>query len=465
MNVYNLKNIENCYVCGNIDRNLDRFINSITSNLSHFKKKEHKKEIERQERLKARANENAMMLRGMNMGRGHRVQAMQEPHPMKKMKSSYMMGLGSCYDNSAIIVSGNCGIGTKSKKYYEELFSGLDKVLAANNCYLFFVRGNNDDPSYFENKVIDFEHVKTLPDYSVVVFKTYNCLCIGGSVSIDKEWKLSQEELFGRKMFWENEAPNFDEEKLTEILKEFRISFVVSSTAPSFVYPGTNAFKRSKWFSNDKTVLKEFTKERKTIDKVYEHIMDSESKPYMWFYGRFKMGHQDKINDILFSSIAPYQMMQVNNLLMAFFSIDPSKELGVNDHTFDGLFEEYKKEKGISSGLLRGINYHDVINELDAPRMEEPQEDEFLDEILEGEEDGDIDAGDEEVREDDGRENDAPVGAEEILRQWHVDLAATHQEQAADLTNVRINARTPTADDLRWEINPFAANNIVQTTR
>ena len=142
---------------------------------------------------------------------------------------------------------------------------------------------------------------------------------------------------------------------------------------------------------------------------------------------------------------------------MAFFSIDPSKELGVNDHTFDGLFEEYKKEKGISSGHLHGINYHDVINELDAPRMEEPQEDEFLDEILEEEEDGDIDAGEEEAREDDGRENDAPVGAEEMLRQWHADWAAAHREQHADLGN---------ADDMQWEItNPFAVNNVAQARR
>jgi hypothetical protein len=38
MNVYNFKKIEKCYVFGNIDRNMDRFIKTITSNISKFKK-------------------------------------------------------------------------------------------------------------------------------------------------------------------------------------------------------------------------------------------------------------------------------------------------------------------------------------------------------------------------------------------------------------------------------------------
>lgn len=334
MNVYNLKNIENCYVCGNIDRNLDRFIKSVTSNLSHFEKKEHKKEAERQARLKARSEIPSMGLGGRLM-----------PHSGRKVKASFYGLSFNNYDNTLIIVSGNCGIGIKSKKYYEDTFAELDKVLAANNSYIFFVRGNNDDPSYFENKAIDFEHVKTLPDYSVVALKNYNCLCIGGSVSIDKEWKLSQEKQFGIKMFWENEAPIFDEKKLDEILNEFNISCVVTSTAPTFVYPGTNSFKRSKWFSNDKTILKEFNKERKTMDKIYENIMDCDHKPYLWFYGRFKLGQNSKTNDIMFVSLTQYQTMQISNLLMSFFGIDPSKELGSNDQATEKLFEEKKPSK------------------------------------------------------------------------------------------------------------------------
>lgn len=337
MNVYNLKNIERCCVCGNIDRNLSRFIETITSNLSNFKKKEHKMEKERQERLKLKTSE------GMDLfGRGRALS-------INKSAKMAFNPMDSEYNDTLIIVSGNCGIGTKSKQYYDDVFGELDKILAANNCYIMFVRGNNDNPSYFEDRLIDFEHIKTLPDYSVVALKNYNCLCIGGSVSIDKEWKLAQESLVGKKIYWENEAPIYDEKKLDEILSEFKIACVITSTAPTFVYPGTNSYRRSKWFSDDKSISKEFNKERKTIDKIYERIMDSETKPYTWFYGRFKMGHSDKVNDILFTSLAQFQMANFNTLLMAHFGINPLQTLGTNEHTFDAIIDDGGKKTMNSS--------------------------------------------------------------------------------------------------------------------
>lgn len=435
MNVYNLKNIENCYVCGNIDRNLDRFIKSVTSNLSHFEKKEHKKEAERQARLKARSEMPSMGLGGHLM-----------PHSGRKVKASFYGLSFNNYDNTLIIVSGNCGIGMKSKKYYEDTFAELDKVLAANNSYIFFVRGNNDDPSYFENKAIDFEHVKTLPDYSVVVLKNYNCLCIGGSVSIDKEWKLSQEKQFGTKMFWENEAPIFNEKKLDEILNEFKISCVITSTAPTFVYPGTNSFKRSKWFSNDKAILKEFNKERKTMDKIYEKIMDCDHKPYLWFYGRFKLGQNSKTNDIMFVSLTQYQTMQISNLLASFFGIDPSKELDSNDQATERLFEEEKKKIRNS----HGIDYHAMFDEPQIEVGEPQQAPDFLDEEIEPE-------GDEEFEEDIELDVAEEPQEQQIRRAIDNHLAEylnnTAAVTTAEMTN-RLREELDSITQVRLDYNP-----------
>lgn len=386
MNVYNFKKIEKCYVFGNIDRNMDRFIKTITSNISKFKKEEHPKEIERQERLKKRQAEAPYV--GLGGIHPHQVRANRlinphDPGPTfastwdvgtlsKKMSSSIQ--LDSTYNDSVIIVSGNCGIGNKSKKYYDETFSKLDKILGDNNCFLLFVRGNNDNPSIFNNREIDFEHVKAIPDYSVVAMKTFNCLCIGGSVSMDKEWKLAQEELYGKKLYWEDEAPIYDEEKLAEILEKFNINCIITSTCPSFAYPGTNAFKKSKWFYRDKKVITEFSNERKTMDKIYEKIMDSESKPYMWFYGRFKMGHTDKLNDIVFNSLSPYNSMQINSQLSMLFGIDTSKTLENNGHTFDNI-------------IGNGMEYKDAPKhyfddgedmEIEAPELDDVVEDEEM---------------------------------------------------------------------------------------
>jgi len=386
MNVYNFKKIEKCYVYGNIDRNMDRFIKNLTSNVSKFKKEEHPKEIERQERLKKRSEEMCLGIRdighpnphggapGNYLRRANRRNDIQIEGPgtftasfddwaREKVMYGKSANVDSTYNDSVIIVSGNCGIGNKSKKYYEDTFGRLDKVLGDNNCFILFVRGNNDNPSIFNNREIDFEHIKTIPDYSVVCLKTFNCLCIGGSVSMDKEWKLAQEELYGKKLFYEDEAPKYDENKLNEILDAYNINCVITSTCPSFAYPGTNAFKKSKWFYHDKNIINEFSNERKIMDRIYEKIMDSESKPYMWIYGRFKISRTDKINDIVFTSLASYAMIQINSQLSAFFGIDTSKTLENNGHTFDNI---------ITDGINR-VAYDEHGDEMfdDEPREEE----------------------------------------------------------------------------------------------
>lgn len=398
MNVYNFERIEKCYVCGNIDRNLSRFINTITSNLKNFEKKEHPKEIERQARLKAQKE--AMMAAQLGGGlggirhafadRGPRDIRIEDIEPrainrISKLKSSkHASILDNTYNDSVIIVSGNCGIGTKRKEYYDDVFSKLNKILDANNCFILFVRGNNDDPSYFENRIIDFEHIKTIPDYSVVALKTYNCLCIGGSVSLDKEWKLSQEEQFGKKLFWENEAPIFKEDELDAILKEYKISCVVTSTSPSFSYPGTNAFKKSKWLSEDKTILNSLSNERKVIDKIYEKVVDCETKPYIWAYGRFKLNNQAKVNDILFASMQSYQLLNLNSALSIYFGVDASKMVGNNEHTDDNIFNDYDIPKQMEydhEGILDGEEFdeeeafEDEIEEIGEPQTEEARMD------------------------------------------------------------------------------------------
>ena len=399
MNVYNFEKIEKCYVCGNIDRNLSRFISTITSNLKNFEKKEHPKEIERQARLKAQKE--AMMaarLRGLGGGvplGGHAIadigpravrmvdmDDIQAAYTTKLKTSSYLKSaLDNSYNDSVIIVSGNCGIGTKNKEYYDDVFTELNKVLDANNCFILFVRGNNDDPSYFENRLIDFEHIKTIPDYSVVALKTYNCLCIGGSVSFDKEWKLSQENQFGKKLFWENEAPIFKGEELDAILKKFRISCVVTSTSPSFAYPGTNAFKKSKWLSEDKSILNRFSDERKVIDKIYEKIVDCDTKPYIWAYGRFKMNNQAKVNDILFASMQSYQLVSLNNMLSMYFGVDTSKILGTNEHTDDDIFNDPNPQKMETYDHEEAIEGDEFLDDLqdEIEEIAEPQNEARID--------------------------------------------------------------------------------------
>ena len=329
MNVYNLKKIEKCFVCGNIDTNINTFIQEIVSKLPNYKKVEHPKEIERQERLKKKNSE-----RGFNETYNELVSRRSLRRGDKLSKGHFSP---YSFDNSVIIVSGNCGIGTKSMEYYQNIFEELNNALSNNNCYVFFVRGNNDDPSIFHNSKINFEHVKTIPDYSIISLKAYNCLCIGGSISLDKEWKLFQEETFGKKMYWSGEEPYLDEKELDEIIKKHSIGCIISSTSPSFSYPSTNALNNSKWVKNNSSIKKEVSSERNVLDKIYNKIVENDVKPYVWAYGKFKERHIDRINDIVFLSLASFQFMNVGEIITNHFGINVSKKLGENTFSLEGM--------------------------------------------------------------------------------------------------------------------------------
>lgn len=330
MKNYNLQEIEKCYVCGSVIKNISKFLSMVTSNLSNYEKEVHPKEKERQERLQAQQRS---PLR--NGGEGLRRRSL---HGLGITKNSFASL--KKYDNSLIVVSGNCGIGVKDLGYYHDIFSKLEEHLAKNNCYVFFIRGNGDDPSIFNECKIDYEHVKTIPDYSVILLKNYNCLCIGGSVSIDKAWKLSQEKEFGKKMYWENESPTYQKDTLKEIIKEYEIGCVISSSSPSFAFPGTNFYTPTKWFKKDKSLHKSFVQERKTLDKIYSTIIEKDSKPYVWVYGRFGYGNTAKINDIIFLSLGKYEISDVGEIIRTNFGIATKDKLEKNTHSLDDIIKD-----------------------------------------------------------------------------------------------------------------------------
>jgi hypothetical protein len=114
------------------------------------------------------------------------------------------------------------------------------------------------------------------------------------------------------------------------------------------------------------------------MDKIYEKIMDSDSKPYMWVYGRFKMSNTNKLNDMVFISLSAYNMIQVNSQLEAFFGLDTSKKLDINAYTFDNI---------ITDGINRASydEHEDDVMEMGEPEMDEEEFEDFDDEPREEE--------------------------------------------------------------------------------
>lgn len=389
MKIYDYGKIKTCLICGSINGNVDRFVKMIVGSLTDIRKykvEQHPKEIERQERIRRKQEEEAQALadRRNPFGIGGGIPHPHDPHDNAPRRYAKKMSklpkyCGYCLDNTVLIVNGSNTFGQNDLKYYYDKFSMLNKVLADNNSHILFVRGN-DDPKYFTDELLNLSNVKTIQDYSVIKLNKFNCLCIGGQVSLDRLWKSEQEKRIGKKMFWENEHMTFDENAINVILSKYKISCIVTPSSPSFAYPGTNVFKKSPWATKDKTLLNDLNDERVIMDRIYNKIIESKSKPYIWAYSRFDASNQSMINDILFQSLCPFQFLNFNNTAADYFNIDFSKQLKENEFSSNG--EMAKKSYTISSSSTVG-RFRDAFNDDDifGDASEEIEEDGHVEEI------------------------------------------------------------------------------------
>lgn len=218
-------------------------------------------------------------------------------------------------DNSIFIVCGDCGFGFISRKGHENKLLKLNKLLKNHNSYVLCVRGNHDDPKYFNSKKrFQLERIICLPDYSVISIDDFNILCVGGAISLDRYLRKMDYLKYIRKIlkfnpnakiksaskgYWRNEKPVYNQNKLEKI--KINISCMISHTVPSFVYP---IWKKNiiNFIENDPLLVHDVIQEREVMDKIFiylkKHQKDSMKK---WYYGHFHENHRKIIEDIEFN--------------------------------------------------------------------------------------------------------------------------------------------------------------------
>lgn len=193
------------------------------------------------------------------------------------------------FKDSVIVIAGDCGFGFEKLTHYTNVYNKMKKLLEERNILVLFVRGNHDDPAYFNNKMINFEYFKTIPDYEVLSFSDgFNVLCVGGATSIDRKWRIhKQEYAIYRKLYWEDEAPIYNGVALSRIKDDgINIDMVIAHSAPSFAplytKDGISAFT-----INDASLGADIDYERDILEKVYNKLIENKHKLKYWIYGHF----------------------------------------------------------------------------------------------------------------------------------------------------------------------------------
>ena len=193
--------------------------------------------------------------------------------------------------NATYILAGDVGLGFHTDDIYENWFLKWNEELKENNIILYFMRGNHDDPSYWNEDKINYSNIRLVKDYETLNINNKNILCVGGAISIDRKYRKEGY------TYWKDEKFTLDESKLNSLNN---IDIVISHTSPSFSYPRDNntEFLRS-FYQVDANLKNELTTERLELDVMY-NILKSNNKITEWYYGHF---HDSKIeyhDNILF---------------------------------------------------------------------------------------------------------------------------------------------------------------------
>ena len=213
--------------------------------------------------------------------------------------------------DTLIIVAGDCGFGFYKLNYYKTMYNKLVGSFRKSNNWIIFVRGNHDDPSYFLEEKINYEHFRCVPDYTVVQACRLNILCVGGAVSMCRSSCLNDDATFS---YWEAEMPVFDEEKIREITGSCRIDTVVSHTAPSFC-PLLDNKGLADWAVYDDKLTEDCRVERETMDRIYYSLKENGHHVDKWFYGHFHRTWFSKYEDTNFRmiNILEFQILSTSN--------------------------------------------------------------------------------------------------------------------------------------------------------
>jgi UDP-2,3-diacylglucosamine pyrophosphatase LpxH len=221
--------------------------------------------------------------------------------------------------NYLIVQLGDFGIGFHSEEYNKTELKKLNTKLKKRNVQLVALRGNHDDPKYFDGIYSKpYSNIHLIPDYTIInVTGETNILCVGGGLSIDRteRWKWDERKP-EKKTYWEDELPIYDELKLDEINAEYpyNIDIVASHTAPQFVYPFTKDGIKY-WMLRDVQLEDDLNLERNTMGKIYDRL-ESNQNIREWYYGHFHASKNMTVNTTKFIllDIGEFYNKKINNL-------------------------------------------------------------------------------------------------------------------------------------------------------
>ena len=223
-----------------------------------------------------------------------------------------------CYQyqmtDTVLVIAGDCGFGFDKPGYYDNVYNRNSSRLSKANNWVVMIRGNHDDPAYFQEERIHHERFRCVPDYSVIQACGHNILCVGGAVSIDRDYRKKHDSRHSRSgvaSYWTDEMPVYDKEKLDSISQELKIGTVITHTAPSFCELISKG-GLTEWATLDPDIPSDCAKEREAMDRIHNYLKSAGHPVFHWYYGHFHQSWNSEIDGILFSMLDIMEFKEIH---------------------------------------------------------------------------------------------------------------------------------------------------------
>ncbi len=204
--------------------------------------------------------------------------------------------------NTACFCAGDIGMGFYKKNHYNVLLKKLNKKLAKNNNYLFLIRGNHDDPTYWESDHFKLSNIIFVKDYTTITINETKLLCIGGAISVDRT--LRKEDV----TYWVNEGFVYNESLLENVLPDV----VITHSAPTFCHPFTKD-SLADWFKQDPKLRYDTDQERYNHTLVYDKLKQNGANIKFWLYGHFHHSYTDYVEDTKFVLLNELELYEIKS--------------------------------------------------------------------------------------------------------------------------------------------------------
>jgi len=193
---------------------------------------------------------------------------------------------------SSLIQVGDFGVGFKNKVLEANELEILNNCLMTGENHLYVIRGNHDNPEYFEASS-GFSNIRFLPDFTLLDVEGRTRLLAGGAISIDRTLRLPGVSYWPGEGFVFNEA--LVDRKLNGITK---IDIVVTHNSPEQFHPTELAEIVIAYSLRDKSLLAELKHERLAHSRLMNFLIQKGLKPLNWYYGHFHESFSGKYQGI-----------------------------------------------------------------------------------------------------------------------------------------------------------------------